>query len=309
MGAAVGKKETKDTKNKKSQQAALKSPEAASTPVFENPLMPHAVLREMYRKLVESRLLEAHARRLVRGRRSVTVGKTAGQEACRVSLTQGLGAGDLVMDSQPGGLAGYLLGASLADTLAVVRPQQDKKKAAAVAVTTSRLLPFVADAEARLYAALGVGLLAQQMQRKDGVVIFVEHNETSDRVWKRVLTLAAKQTLPVIFVVLAKLGATKGKDHVSAIAHKCGVPGIAVDASDTVALYRVAQESVGRIRSGGGAALIEGLPFPAMNVKGKDTPEDPIALLRGYMMHRQVSPETWMNEVEQSFIKQLKSSR
>ena len=147
------------------------------------------------------------------------------------------------------------------------------------------------------------------MQRKDGVVVFVEHNETSDRAWKRVLTLAAKQTLPVIFVVLAKPGATKSKNPVSAIAHKCGVPGIAVDASDTVALYRVAQEAVGRIRSGGGAALLEGIPFPAADAKDKNTPEDPIALLRAYMMHRQVSPATWMVEVKHSFLKQLKSSR
>ena len=309
MGAVVDTVETKNVNVKKRPKAKLKTPETTLPPVFENPLVPHAVLRDMYTKLVEFRLLEIHARRLVRGRKSEAVGKTHGQEACRVSLTQGLGAGDLVMESQPGGLTGYLLGASLADVLAPMRPQKSKKKASAAAVATSRLLPFVSDAEARLYAGLGVALLAQQMRRDDGVVVFIDHNETNRRVWRRVLTLAAKQTLPVIFIVLAKLDATKGRDEVSAIARKCGVPGIAVDASDTVALYRVAQESMGRIRSGGGAVLIEGIPFPAASAKGKSITEDPIALLRGYMKHCQINPETWMAEVEQSFLKQLKSSR
>jgi TPP-dependent pyruvate/acetoin dehydrogenase alpha subunit len=308
MGAAVDTVKTKSTKDKKGTKTVLKSPEITNTPAFENPLVPHAVLREMYTKLVEFRLLETHARRLVRGRKSVAVGKTHGQEACRVSLTQGLGAGDLVMESQPGGLTGYLLGALLADVLAGARPQKSKKKASAAAVATSRLLPFVANAEARLYAGLGVALLAQQMRRNDGVVIFVDHNEASGRVWRRVLTLAAKQTLPVIFVVLAKLDAAKLKDEVSAIAHKCGVPGIAVDASDTVALYRVAQESMGRIRNGGGAVVIEGISFAAAKAKSKVAAEDPIALLRGYMKHRQISPERWMAKVEKSFLKRLRLS-
>src|SRR5258708_7382853 len=83
------------------------------------------------------------------------------------------------------------------------------KKTAVKEEQTGRLLPFVEDAETRLFAGLGVAILAKQMQRTDGVVIFVGHREASHGTWRRALTLAAKQELPVIFVVLAKSG--KGK--------------------------------------------------------------------------------------------------
>lgn len=285
--------------------------EAAITPSFENPLVPHAVLREMYRKIVESRLLGEHALRLIRGKKSApALESTSGQEACRVALTQGLGAGDLVMDTQPGGLLGYLLGTDVKEVLVGIIPAKDKKTISDTKISTSRLLPFVEDAETRLFAGLGVAILAKQMQRTDGVVIFVEHNEVSNKVWRRVLTLAAKQELPVIFVVLAKSGKAKIKIALSGLSDRCGVPGIPVDASDTVALYRVAQESLVRIRAGGGPVLIEGVAFPPLQ-KGKHdgVEHDPAVHLADYLLHRQVVTPDWLAEVGTSFRKQLATQK
>ncbi|MCU1322864.1 MAG: dehydrogenase component [Acidobacteriaceae bacterium] len=281
--------------------------EEASTPSFENPLVPHAVLREMYRKIVESRLLGDYAHRLVRGKKSApALGSTSGQEACRVALTQGLGLGDLVMDSQPGGLTGYLLGAKLKEVLAEILSVKDKKAVSDRKISASRLLPFVEDAETRLFAGLGVAILAKQMQRADGVVIFVEHHEASHKIWRRVLTLAAKQELPVIFMALARSGKAKIKVELSGMADRCGVPGIPVDATDTVALYRVAQESLVRIRVGGGPVLIEGVAFPAAR-QGKHGGEDhgPATHLAGYLLQRQVVSPEWLSGVDKDFRKQL----
>jgi TPP-dependent pyruvate/acetoin dehydrogenase alpha subunit len=309
MGVTVDGKGKKGGAKASKKKTEVKE-EVASAPVFENPLVPHAVLREMYQKTVEMRLLSEYAAKLAHGKKSTeALVSTYGQEACRVSLTQGLGAGDLVLDAQPGGLTGYLLGSELMDVLAGFRPSRGTK-AAVKEDTASRLLPFVENAETRLFAGLGVAILAKQMQRTDGVVIFVEHREVSGERWRRALTLAAKQQLPVIFMVLAKGGKGKTKAAVSGIAERCGVPGIPVDASDAVALYRVTQEAIGRIRAGGGAVLIEGVAFPSGSPgKHAATMSDPVSQLKSYLLQRQVATEAWVAEVEKTFRKQLAALR
>ncbi len=57
----------------------------------------------------------------------------------------------------------------------------------------------------------------------------------------------------MVFVVLPARGA-KRAGGVTALALECGVPAIPVDADDAVAIFRVAQESIGRARIGGGVA-------------------------------------------------------
>ncbi len=279
--------------------------EVDPAPVFENPLVPHAVLREMYRKLVESRLLGERAVTLVKDKKLARILKaTYGQEACRVSLTQGLSAGDMVMDAVPGRLIGHLLGADAKVLLDTLRLQKGKKPADTKLAEPTRLLPFVEDAETRLFAGLGVALLAKQMQRTDGIVIFVAQDEASRSVWRRVLTLTAKQQLPAIFMVLPNSGATKDSKSISGLAERCGVPGIPVDASDAVALYRVAQESLGRLRAGGGGVLIEGVSLPDPSKK-KRVVVDPVAQLKNYLVQRRVAPEAWFAEQEKSFSRLL----
>ena len=92
-------------------------------------------------------------------------------------------------------------------------------------------------------------------------MIFVKSREASNGVLRRAFTLAAERELPVIVVALPKVGDGEGKSGVSKIAQRCGVPGIAVDGADAIALYRVAQESLERVRGGGGPVLIECVPF------------------------------------------------
>src|SRR5215467_2861351 len=108
---------------------------ARSKATAENLLVPNAVLREMYQKMVELRALEAH------GARGSKVRRAVGMEACRVSVAQGLGSDDAVLDSRPGALMDHLLGAKLKEVLKGNR--------------SKRLLPYVGSAEERLLAGLG----------------------------------------------------------------------------------------------------------------------------------------------------------
>jgi TPP-dependent pyruvate/acetoin dehydrogenase alpha subunit len=285
----------------------VKKKTAAGT-VAENPLVPNAVLRQMYQKMVEMRLLEAQARRLgQRPKAGKRIRWTPGHEACRVSLAQGLSAGDVVMDSRPGGLMDHLLGGKLADVAggikALGRRDKGSKVAGAVERGSKRLLPFIAPAEERLLAGLGAALLLRQIGRTDGVVMYAEHKEASNDSWRKAFTVAAAQELPVIFVVLPSpnpKSKDQGKAGVSGIAHRCGVPGIHVDAGDVIALYRVVQESWMKIRGGGGPVLIEGVPF---HVQGEKRPAaaDPIAQLGEYLLSRRVCTQAWLVAKEKTF--------
>jgi TPP-dependent pyruvate/acetoin dehydrogenase alpha subunit len=275
---------------------------AKAVPAWENPLVPNALLRELYQKMVEIRLLgELMPRSAGKPKWLPSVW---GQEACRVSVVQGLTAGDLVMDSCPGGLMDHLLGAKLP---AVVRAFGAKaregkgKKTADAKVAAKQLAIYLEEAETRLLAGMGAALLLKRAEGRSLVVIFLKSREASNGVLRRALTLAAKRELPVIVVALTKTG--EGKSGVSKIAQRCGVPGIAVDGADAIALYRVAQESLERVRGGGGPVLIECLPF---HVQGeKPVTADPVAQLREYLLHRGIGKAAWVDGVQKRFAARL----
>ena len=330
MGAKVDSKSVNDSeidekKNGGESNGGAKSEAAADTTVagaegatvWENPLVPNVVLREMYRKMVEVRLLEEYARKL--GRRST--GKSGwksirGREACRVSVAQGLESGDLVLESQPGAWMGYLLGAELDEVLRSLRPgpkvavkRVARRRTVKPAAGMNRLLPLVEETEARLFAGLGAALLLKSMKRMDGVVIYLEPREVGSGVYRRALTFATSQELAVFFFVLpdSRRG-SKAKSKVIAIAHDCRVPAMTVEASDAIALYRVVQESVERFRAGGGPVLIEGVAFSTTAGK-KGNAADPIAQLGKYLLDRKVSTKAWMGELESSFRKRLSTAK
>jgi TPP-dependent pyruvate/acetoin dehydrogenase alpha subunit len=305
MGAAVAAKGVKrEKKSSKENDLSLPGKEggvktAETVPAWENPLVPNALLREMYQKMVEIRLL---------GGLGVSAKKQSsgwGQEASRVSVVQGLGTGDLVMDSQSGGAMDHLMGAKLPEVLRSFRAEKLGKKTAEGKKTAKELAVYLEDAEERLFAGMGAALLLKKTGGK--AVIFVKNREASNGVLRRALTLAATRELPVIVVALAKPGEGVGKSDVGRIAHRCGVPCIAVDGADAIALYRVAQESLERIRGGGGPVLIECVAFRVQGERSVTT--DPVEQMRGYLLQRKVGTEAWMNDVKKRFASRLSAAR
>jgi 2-oxoisovalerate dehydrogenase E1 component len=82
------------------------------------------------------------------------------------------------------------------------------------------------------------------------------------------LNLAAIYELPVIFVCENNMYATEvpfsyatRNTDVAERARTYGMPGIAVDGNDVLAVYEAAEAAVARARSGGGPTLIEGRTY------------------------------------------------
>jgi hypothetical protein len=272
--------------------------------------MPNDRLRQIYVAMAQARAL-GRSLPARRGHRS-----TVGLEASLVSPTIDLGTADLVSDAISGGVLEFLRGTV----------SGGKRKRLAAECGHAAQLASPPGAAERTWTALGAAaaLKAEAATRRSQakpdsgdpaasssvVVAYLWPGELQAALWRKAMTFAAEQLLPVIFVVLppaaspslraARLGA------VSTLALSCGVPGIAVDGDDAVALYRVAQESIGHARSGGGPALMECIPFVLPATAGRKAPRpDAIAGLAEYILGRRVATQAWMDREAKVFAKKM----
>ncbi|WP_433964941.1 thiamine pyrophosphate-dependent enzyme [Tunturiibacter gelidiferens] len=114
------------------------------------------------------------------------------------------------------------------------------------------------------------------------MVAYAGHSDLDKKEWREIIEAAAKLELPMIFVVLPDSGKEKdGVTQLSAKVRGWGLPGMPVDAHDAVALYRVTQESLGRIRGGGGPVLIECKGYRVQGVGG-DSRQDPLEQMKSF---------------------------
>jgi len=289
----------------------------AAEAAYENPLIPNAKLRQIFAAMARARLL---GQALAKGRRRDE--STLGLEACLASTSVDLGPGDFGSDAVMGGTVDFLRGKAfrypvggttkvLCDATfeSVLQPGRNigRRGLKADCGAPSRL-PAAPGVEARLWAAMGAALALKSQHAYEraharanaasecGVVMaYARPGEVSQAIWRRTLAFAAEQLLPVLFVVLPATQRGSGVTRIGAtcsLAHRHHIPGMAVDMDDAVALYRVAQEAIGRARIGGGAALMECVPFVLEGAKRASA--DAIAALEQYMLGRGVATRQWM---------------
>jgi TPP-dependent pyruvate/acetoin dehydrogenase alpha subunit len=282
---------------------------------FENPLMPHAKLRQIYVGMLQVHLLD----RLLHGmRRGPARSGVLGMEPALVSTSVDLGANDFVSDAVSSGVVDFLRGAPLKSLLQ--QNVKGKKGTFLARCGSAQPLAKPSGVTERLWIALGAAaaIEASHSRRKReadaddcqrGVaVVYVRRDELSTSAWRPILSFASEAELPILFVVLPAAIRAKGGRLISPFAVKNGVPGIAVDGNDAVAIYRVAQESIGRARAGGGAALIECVDFAIdRTTQTKTATEDAIAKLAEYMLSRRVVTQAWMNRERKTFEKSVSS--
>jgi TPP-dependent pyruvate/acetoin dehydrogenase alpha subunit len=282
--------------------------------LYENPLVPNKKLRRIYGAMAEARALDEHIAKMQKGvkpRRRIE--STHGQEACRVSTAIDLQPGDLVSDSQAGVMMDLLSGAKVDSLLKRVTDFNSGKIDEAAVYrdgASGRQLPWVDDAVDRLKMAMGAALSFKTLKRENVVVAYVRSGELAKWQWRQVLELVSKLDLPMIVVVLpVKTEKKKGsKTSLSSKARSWGLPGIPVDASDAVALYRVAQESLGRTRMGGGPVLIECVAYKTEGAKD-DSLDDPLLQMKDFLLGRKVCTEAWLQNTGDSLRRRLSPAK
>ncbi|MBB5338347.1 thiamine pyrophosphate-dependent enzyme [Tunturiibacter gelidoferens] len=284
--------------------------------LYENPLVPNKKLLQMYSVMADARVLDEHIAGMQKGvkaRRRLE--STKGQEACRVSTALELLPGDLVSDSQAGVVMDLIAGAqskAQIDSLLgrVVEFHAGKIDGARLARegALARVLPWVEDASSRLRMAMGAALSFKTLKRGSVVVAYVGRSELDKKEWQEIIESVAKLDLPMILVVLPSRGDKKdGVNQLSAKVRGWGMPGIPVDANDAVALYRVTQESLGRIRGGGGPVLIECKGYRVDGVGG-DSRQDPLVQMKSFLLGRKVCTKAWLERAGERLRKRISST-
>ena len=252
---------------------------AMGSKAFESPLISHVRMRALYRGLVEVRAMlgKRHSAR--------------GLEAVWVATAIDLEEGDLTSD---GGKPGEAI--MLEHVRAVGRrAEAGAPKAADVRRLTKELAGakperFPGSAADRLLCAIGAAMAIRAAGEQRVMVAYAGRAEIEAGEWKRVLAILQQDGLPLVLTLLPGAGELDLQALVrrSSVNAHFPVPVIPVDGGDTLALYRVAQETIGRARAGGGAAIIEAI----------ECRTDPIALMGSQLLRKGICTERWVGSVE-----------
>jgi pyruvate dehydrogenase E1 component alpha subunit len=163
---------------------------------------------------------------------------------------------------------------------------------------------------------------------KEGVIVaaILPSADEALQPWHSLLAEAASKRLPLVCMHYGA-GANRPTDapanrkakNPDALFH--GVPAIAVDARDAVAVYRVAYEAIIRARQGRGATLLECLADPSGSIHGNkkikgdesaDEPStanpvttDPVSSMGIYLKRKGIEPEQHNHEIVTAFNRDL----
>jgi hypothetical protein len=235
-----------------------------SSPPKTFSLISNAKLRQMYVTMLQCRILAAHARLPV----------LKGWEAPFAGAAMELRAGDAVF-SIHGAIARYLLRSDLASIFNGLPVQ---KRAP------------VPGLSAQIALATGAALAGSRKKDSSVQVAFLSGKEGPSDTAQDVLRFAGRHKLPVLYV---RSSVTEDDGSPSP-----GFPVIPVDATDVVAMYRVAYECILRARQGQGPSMME--------CKAWITKSDPVRNMERYLTGKGLFTEKWKQEIISKFEQKVK---
>ena len=212
--------------------------------------------RELYTNLLQCTMLDD------RLRTEPCYERWWGREASAAGVTACLHSGDIVTPTPRGLLAYYLRTGSL-------RPSYKP-------ATTNLVQLATATGDA----------LRHKLEKQGNIAVVFTAADDPERMREIFLT-AAGQSLPVLYVVEGEVY----REEVFG-----SVPVIRVDGADTVAVYRVAHESIRRAREGGGPTIME-----CIASSGKNEQQDPLAKLEDYLTGKGLFRPRWKEQLKEKY--------
>jgi len=250
-------------------------------------------LRRLYTYMLKCRAVEEHVRT------TDPRWRIRGREAIVVAATIGLRHDDHVADSKHALFIDIARGKPLNSLPEKIRP--GKRRTSARGGTNE----FRGTAATQFSIATGVALDFKMHKKHSVVIALALGGAEPPDFWHEPASYAALHKLPIVFVVQAR--ATKARNttkesDLSAQAEKFGLPGIPVDDSDAVAVYRVAHEAIDRARRGAGPALIECRRWIDTSAA------DPIRHMQQYLDWKGLWSEEWGRQTGEAIRRELESA-
>ena len=213
-------------------------------------MISHEKMIALYSAMVKYRLLAAQAHKLrEQGRLAKSLQLAPGLEATVAGLTGDLGRNDSFLATESK-LASAFIGRTR--WKAPFDPSVLKS-------THTRNSPTSASSLADEFAAALEDADEFKKSKGDAVALVFCESRMTAGLWRTQLQHASRNNLPI---VLVRLAPPSRRPHIAPGALAFGVPRIAVDANDVLAVYRVASESIARARHRRGPTLIECLQTP-----------------------------------------------
>jgi TPP-dependent pyruvate/acetoin dehydrogenase alpha subunit len=267
-------------------------------------LIDDAKLKQLYATMLQCRLLTEHGLR----RSKTLFHASLGQEAIAAGCAIDLRPQDTVAVASHDSIVSLAKGVALRDVVARMygRPSTAGWSAQNIIGAASR----TASGQGELYTAAGnVALASKREDNGNVVVVFSSAAATASESWRQAFKIAARRGLPIIFVVENNpWGGTQTKNGTGKLTLKAqtdGLTSITVDGNDVVAVYRVAYESLERVRRGGGAVLIEAKPYRQHGQVWLNTERDPLAHMERYLTAKKLFTTRWKNGIAQQFSREL----
>jgi pyruvate dehydrogenase E1 component alpha subunit len=227
-------------------------------------------LVEMYRKMVEIRIFEEkvfelYGRNLVPG----TIHLYAGEEAVAVGVCSNLRKDDYITSTHRGHGHCIAKGTQLKKIMAEILGKKTgyckgKGGSMHIADFSVGMLGATAVVGAGIPIAVGAGLSVKLRGTDQVVACFFGDGASNQGTFHEGINMTSIWKLPVIFVCENNLYAMGTRQSrvmaVESIADRAvayGIPGVAIDGNDVLAVYETTREAVERARKGEGPTLIE----------------------------------------------------
>ena len=283
---------------------------------------------EMYRKMLEIRRFEEkvydlYGENLVPG----TIHLYAGQEAIAVGVCANLRGDDYITSTHRGHGHCIAKGAQLNRVMAEILGKKTgyckgKGGSMHIADFSIGMLGATAVVGAGLPIAAGAGLSIKLRKTDQVVACFFGEGASNQGTFHEGINMAAIWKLPVLFVCennLYAMGTRQSRvmvvENVADRAISYGIPGVAVDGNDVMAVYEAAREAVQRARSGKGPTLMECKTYrhkghsrfdPAAYRPKEEVEEwlkrDPILRFRSRFLEMKTITEEEADKIEQEVV-------
>jgi TPP-dependent pyruvate/acetoin dehydrogenase alpha subunit len=297
-----------------------------------NPLISHEKLRQLYGTMLKCRVLGERMRNLeMQAGFDSNYCSCVGLEATAVGAAIDLRPEDTAAPSHQDFILSYLRGVPLTAMFSQLYGRNTSPYSRQWASSGHRGYPPLnniipaSTVVTHLKTSTDIALANQREENNNVVLVFSDEDSASLGVWHKALNFAGLRRLPIVFVhhndlraESALWKAESNEDDISPKTVGYGFPGISVDGSDAVAMYRVAQEAIERARSGGGPTLIEALTsrgyshtemypekYRAVDQVEEWTSTDPIAAMERSLMGKGLFSEEWKKVITDAFQREL----
>lgn len=290
-------------------------PENGETKTFS--LISNEKLLAIYTAMLKCRLLEQRATTLFQhGKLDTDLHASAGLEATAAAAAIDLQQEDTISIVHGDWLPAFVKGMSPETLFRALAPSasQHSEAAAIEAAHKNILMP---SAETDLPELVRERASVASAAKKGAVVAaFISPGKQALARWRKILHAAASKKLPIIFAHYTHAHAEPARTSRAKKSEALldGVPSIAVDARDPVAVYRVAYEAIVRARQLRGATVLQCIiqdEAAAGSPRESDSPSlenamlDPIAAMETYLKSKGINPEPQNRQLVATFNRDL----